>query len=86
MEIIIIRTLLKLQKEYGINKESLLEGVRVNNFIATYVLGPILVMNPLFTKYILKLLKQEEKLKFEQQVMHAYEIRLKEFENPKTSY
>ena len=41
----------------GINKETKYEGIRINNFMGTYVLGPLLVVNPEFTKYILKLMK-----------------------------
>ncbi|MGN1326801.1 MAG: hypothetical protein ACI4VQ_01785 [Clostridia bacterium] len=71
----------------GINKESTLEGIRINNFIGTYVLGPILVLNPLFTKYILKLMGIEnQELAFEKEAMECYNIRLKEFENPNTKY
>lgn len=71
----------------GINKESTLEGIRINNFIGTYVLGPILVLNPLFTKYILKLIGIENpELAYEKEAMECYKIRLKEFENPNTKY
>lgn len=71
----------------GINKESTLEGIRINNFIGTYVLGPILVLNPLFTKYILKLMGiEKQELAFEKEAMECYNIRLKEFENPNTKY
>ena len=40
----------KIIRGTGINKESKLEGIRINNLIATTILGPILVLNPLFTK------------------------------------
>ncbi len=70
----------------GINEKSMLEGIRMNNFFGTYILGPILVMNPIFTKYILKLLNQEESLAFEEENMNAYKIRLEEFENPKNKF
>ena len=53
----------------------------MNNLFATYLLGPILPLNPKFTKYILKLLNQKDNLKFEKEAMEAYEIRLKEFED-----
>lgn len=76
----------KVIRGSGINEKSEFEGVRVNNFIGTYVLGPILVINPLLTKYILKLLNQEPKLAFEEEAMKAYNVKLKEFENPKTKY
>lgn len=67
-------------KGSGINKESKYEGYRVNNFIGTYLLGPILVLNPYFTKYILKLIGQEEKVAFEDVAIENYEKRLEEFE------
>lgn len=71
----------------GINKESILEGVRINNFIGTYVLGPILVLNPLFTKYLMKLLGVADvHLAFEDEAMECYDVRLREFENPSTKY
>lgn len=37
------------------------EGVRKNNFMGTYVEGPILVRNPYFFKYIIELLVKDEK-------------------------
>lgn len=41
---------LKVEKGIGINKESKLEGINKNNFFGTYLTGPILILNPLFTK------------------------------------
>lgn len=64
----------------GINTESKYEGYRVNNFIGTYLLGPILVLNPYFTKYILKLMGQEESVAFEDVAIETYKKRLEEFE------
>ena len=45
---------LKVEKGIGINKESKLEGINKNNFIGTYIIGPILILNPLFTKKIME--------------------------------
>lgn len=60
------------------------EGFHRNHLFATYALGPILVLNPFFTKYILQLLGiQKPKLLFEEEAIHAYELRLKEFEDEK---
>ena len=74
--------LFDVEKGSGINKESKKEGLKINNFIATYVLGPILILNPEFTKYILKLMKVEvEELAFAKEIKESYDIRLKEFEN-----
>lgn len=40
------------------------EGIRKNNFMGTYVEGPILIRNPYFLKYIIELLvKDNKKLK-----------------------
>ena len=61
------------------------EGVRINNFYATNLLGPLLLINPLFSRYILSLLGAgEHDLPCEQESMIAYEARLREFKDPKT--
>jgi len=61
------------------------EGVRLNNFLATNVLGPILPLNPLFAHYILSLLGiKERELPYEQEAIASYEARLREFKDPKT--
>ena len=44
----------KVEKGKGLNPESILEGIQKNNFIATYLIGPILILNPEFTKKILE--------------------------------
>ena len=76
----------KVKKGWGINKESKLEGIRENNFFGTYLLGPVLVLNPLFTKYILKIAGEKEEVAFEKEAMEAYNARLKEFKDEKTKY
>ena len=43
-------------KGVGLNIKAKYEGIRVNNFFGTYLVGPILVLNPPFTKYILNLM------------------------------
>lgn len=64
----------------GLNRENAKEGVRRNNFIGTYLLGPILIQNPLFTEYILKLLGvKEPELAFDETIRGAYERRLSEY-------
>lgn len=71
---------MKVTKGIGINKESNFEGIRIRNFFGTSMLGPILILNPLFTKKILNLMGvNESKLAFEEECMKAYEIRLEEF-------
>ena len=63
------------------------EGIRRNNFMATYVLGPLLVLNPPFTKYILALLgAPDAPLVFEEAALKAYTLRLEEFNDPKRGF
>lgn len=69
----------KVEKGIGLNPESTLEGLQKNNFLATYVIGPILILNPEFTKKVLeKMGIQEPKIAFAEDVKKAYEQRLKE--------
>lgn len=71
---------LELDVGMGIEEHKKLEGIKKNNFIGTYVIGPILILNPLFTKKILKMMGVEEpKLALEKETMTAYDVRLKEF-------
>ena len=70
----------------GINKESKFEGVRINNFFGTYLIGPILVINPDFTKYLIKLMGEMPKLAYEDKAEECYKIRLAEFEKDTTNY
>ena len=58
------------------------EGIRENNFIGTYLLGPLLVLNPLLTRQLLRDMgaADTEPLYFAQ-AMEAYEKRLSEFKD-----
>ena len=72
----------KVQKGIGINKDSNLEGIQKNNFIGTYLIGPILILNPLFTKKLIeKMGLKEAKVSFEEDAVAAYKQRLEEFKN-----
>lgn len=68
----------EVEKGIGINKESKLEGIKKNNFIGTYLIGPILILNPLFTKKVLEMIGVEPNISLEEDTMAAYEARLKE--------
>ena len=71
----------------GINKQSNLEGIKINNFIGTQILGPILILNPIFTKYLFKTMGIEEKeLYYEKEALEAYYQRLKEFKDEKVKF
>lgn len=78
-------TFIKLLRGIGNNKEDQYEGIHYKNFFATYLLGPFLILNPYFTKYILKIIKYNKKLAFENISIEAYNYRLKELEDEKTS-
>jgi CobQ-like glutamine amidotransferase family enzyme len=77
---------LRCQRGAGLNRQSRLEGVRVNNFFGTSLLGPLLILNPLFTRYLhgLFLPEEEPALAFEPQIMQAYRERLREFKDSRT--
>jgi CobQ-like glutamine amidotransferase family enzyme len=71
----------------GRNPDVKPEGIRKNNFMATYVLGPLLVMNPLFTKYIMGLLGVGDRpLAYEEAAMDSYNLRLQEYSDPKRGF
>ncbi len=66
-------------KGIGINPESRLEGIRRNNFFGTYLIGPLLILNPSFTEYLLRLLGVEDySLPYCEDVKKAYARRLEE--------
>lgn len=69
----------KVKKGIGLNKESTLEGMQDHNFIATYIIGPILILNPYFTKRLIEKMGIEKpNLAFEEDTIAAYKQRLKE--------
>ncbi|MDR1082968.1 MAG: glutamine amidotransferase [Coriobacteriales bacterium] len=77
---------LTCQRGAGLNAKSTFEGVRVNNFFGTSLLGPLLILNPLFTRYLLKLLgTPNPTLAFEADAITAYQARLQEFKTPQTT-
>ena len=59
----------------GMNPDTKREGLHRKNFFATYSLGPCFIMNPLFAKYILRLLGLDDSLLFEKEIIEAYEYR-----------
>ena len=56
------------------------EGFRYKNLFATYLLGPLLVLNPPFTRYLLRLLGRDGTLAHEQAVTEAYQFRKENLE------
>ena len=71
---------INVTKGYGSFIDAKTEGIRKNNLYGTYLLGPFLIQNPLFTKQLMtKLGVENPQLAFEEEIMKAYDVRLKEF-------
>ena len=67
----------------GCEKGGKLEGIRTGRVIATYLLGPLLVANPDFSKWLLKALGVSAPvLPFEEDLYKAYEVKQQEFTRP----
>jgi len=65
-----------------VKPEYLPEGFKVNNLYATYLLGPLLPLNPLLTKWLIKqLLCIDAEPAYFETAMKAYEERIKDFTN-----
>ena len=69
---------IEVEKGIGINKQSKIEGIKKNNFIGTYLIGPMLILNPLFTQKVLKMLGEETEIALKEDTMAAYNERIKE--------
>lgn len=71
----------------GLNPDIKEEGIRANNFMATYIIGPLLVLNPPFARYILKLCGIEDPVMiFEEAAEDAYKARVAEYSDPDTGF
>ena len=67
----------------GLNPGVKYEGIRKNNLFSTYIIGPMLPLNPPLAKYLLGLMGvQEPQLVFEEACFDAYNTRVKEFSEP----
>lgn len=89
----------KVLRGSGNSKHDINEGIRINNFFLTYIVGPLFILNPDFTNYILNLainnsncineaLKEDLKTNklipyLYEDLKAAYEIRLNEFKDSK---
>ena len=71
----------ELVRGIGINPDANFEGVRKNNFIGTYMLGPVLALNPGWTRVLLRAMGSDAEPAFLEAAEKAYETRLKEFED-----
>ena len=70
----------RVARGIGLEEGCAFEGVRRKNFVGTYLLGPLLVLNPLLTQKLLAAmgLADQEPLFF-REAMEAYEKRRTEF-------
>lgn len=76
---------LKVKKGRGMNENSDYEGIKINNFYATNLLGPFLLINPVFSKKLLSDISGKEiKTAFESESIEAYKKRVEDFKNPST--
>lgn len=71
----------RVQIGSGVNPDTKLEGIRQDRVIATYMLGPLLIANPDFSKWLLKQIGiAEPVLPYEDALYLSYETRRKEFQ------
>ena len=67
----------------GLNPGSRYEGIRKNNLFSTYIIGPVLPLNPPLAKYFMNLMGVDNpQLVFEAECFDAYNTRVKEFSEP----
>lgn len=77
--------LAKNQRGMGMDRAAAFEGLCDQNLIATYLLGPFLVMNPYFLRQWLDEIGEKDRvIPFYEDMVAAYERRCREFLNPKT--
>lgn len=73
----------ELKQGFGLNLKSTHEGLRRNNLIATWFLGPLLPANPPFTRWLLDTMGEERaQLAFSEVAQRAYDQRAKDFATP----
>lgn len=68
---------------YASNLDTKCEGIRINNLIATSVIGPLLVLNPLLTKwYMNEVFKVGFEPAYYEEAMDSYLSRVEEYLTP----
>lgn len=71
----------KTVRGIGRNPEEIPEGFKINNLFATYLIGPLLPLNPKLTAWFLERLGSTCAPAYEDAATKAYEQRLKELKN-----
>ncbi|MHC1734193.1 MAG: hypothetical protein AB9921_00765 [Erysipelotrichaceae bacterium] len=70
----------EVNRGIGINPDSKFEGIHLKNLYATAMIGPILALNPKFTRHLLMEMNVGEVvIPFEKELMAAYDERVSEF-------
>jgi CobQ-like glutamine amidotransferase family enzyme len=73
--------LFSVEKGLGRSENAAEEGIRSGGVLGTYLLGPLLVLNPDFTRWLLDDLgAKDAPLAFEEEVRQAYKVRLEQFQ------
>lgn len=69
---------------FGLNRRSRIEGFHRGNLFATWLCGPLLPLNPLFTEYLMTLVTGEQgrSAAFREEALAAYRKRVEEFKTP----
>lgn len=69
---------------FGLNRQSRIEGFHRGNLFATWLCGPLLPLNPLFTEYLMTLVTGEQgrSAAFREEALAAYRKRVEEFKTP----
>ncbi len=71
---------LEVVKGVGLHEKCKTEGIRYKNFVGTYLLGPVLILNPCLTKLLLTQMGlPQAELAFASEIESAYRQRLKDF-------
>lgn len=70
---------IQLKRGDGTILGSKAEGIHENRFFATELLGPFLVLNPHFTKWLFSLVGFDGHLPFEEALIKAYDVRKQDF-------
>lgn len=74
------------ERGIGRNPETAAEGFRIGNLLATYLIGPLLILNPPLCKWFLREMGLPDALAFEAAAMDSYQKRVAEFREPTRSW
>ena len=77
----------RVTRGVGRNPDTPLEGYRRGGLMATYLIGPLLILNPPLCKWLLRRMNApSDALAFEEAAMASYEKRVAEFRQESRNY